>query len=817
MIREACVIGKTISHYKILEKLGEGGMGVVYKAEDTKLKRTVALKFLPPELTRDEQAKKRFIIEAQAASALDHPHICTIYEIDETEDGRIFIVMAYYEGETLKEKIESGSLGIDEAVDVSIQIAKGLSRAHESGITHRDMKPANVMITKRGEAKIVDFGLAKLAGQTKLTKKGTTLGTVAYMSPEQTKGKEVGHQTDLWSLGVMLYEMITGHLPFNGDYEQAVIYSILNEEPEPVSSLSPGAPAQLQAVLERLLAKDPAERYRTADELLGELQKIKDSMPGLEIRRAQRRTKAPRGKRTSVYAYSAIVIILAAVSFMVAYILFSRRSNEPVPGGAAPGRTSSEQAVDVTAWGREKGIVVLPFEDISPGRDNEYFSDGLTEEIITDLSKVHSLRVISRTSAMQFKGTEKNVRTIGGELKVRYVLEGSVRKAGDELRITAQLIDASNDSHVWAEKYSGTMDDVFDMQEKVSRAIVSALEIKLNPEEDRKIAAHPINNVRAFEYYLKAKEQADFLTEEALGNALKYLQSGLDIIGGNVLIYAGMGFVYWQYFNIGIRMDEAYLQKTEEYARKIFELEPDSPYGHLLLGLLSMTRGKPQESVNHFKLVLAQDPSNVSAMEWLTIVYAFAGKPNAANSINEKLREIDPLNRRSSENAMWISSFEGRWDLAFEHYRWLYKRDPSDFRGRIFLAMVLFFNERFEEANTVIEQLAVEFPQHYITRLLLFLKFSSQGDKSQVERYMTPEFVTISKRDWQYSWMVAAGYSLLGENEKSLDWLENAVNLGFINYPYFSEYDPFLKSIRGEARFKELMRRVKREWEDFAV
>ncbi len=383
------MIGQTISHYRILEKLGGGGMGVVYKAEDTKLKRTVALKFLPPDLTRDPEAKERFIHEAQAASALDHNNICNIHEIGETDDGQLFIAMACYEGETLKKKIEHEQLPMDKAIDIAIQIAQGLQEAHEHGIVHRDIKPANIIITNDGVAKILDFGLAKFAGQAKLTKTGSTVGTAAYMSPEQARGLDVDHRTDIWSLGVVLFEMLTGKLPFRGDHEAAMLYTIVHEEPAQVLEHRLDIPVGLALTVSRALQKEPKERYQSMRELFNDLKSV--STPGIQL---------PK---------------------------------------------------------QEKSIVVLPFDNLSPDPDQEYFSDGLTEEIISDLSNVRALRVISRSSAMTFKGTKKKIPDIAREVNVQYVLEGSVRKAGNSLRITAQLLDAQKDAHLWAEKYSGTL------------------------------------------------------------------------------------------------------------------------------------------------------------------------------------------------------------------------------------------------------------------------------------------------------------------------------------------------------------------------
>jgi serine/threonine protein kinase len=452
--------GKTmVRKYKILAELGRGGMGVVYKAKDTRLKRTVALKFLPAELTQDKEAKKRFIQEAQAAAALEHPNICTVYEVDEAE-GQTFIAMSYIEGHSLKDKLQDGPIDVDGAKDIAIQVAEGLKEAHKKGIVHRDIKPANIMLDDEGRAKITDFGLAKLSWGVDLTKPSTILGTVAYMSPEQAKGEEVDHRTDIWSLGAMLYEMLSGERPFKKSHEQALIHSILNDEPKPIAEIRANIPRQFEEIIYKALEKDTRTRYQSIQELMEDL----------------------------------------------------------------------KQSVPTTFPKAEKSIVVLPFDDMSPGKDNEYFSDGLTEEVISDLSSIQSLRVISRTSAMMLKGTKKSMKTIGRELDVQYVLEGSVRKAGNNLRITAQLIDATSDAHLWAKKYSGTLDDVFDIQEKVSRSIVDALKLKLSPEENQRMSERPIENIKAYECYLKANAEISKYTEEGLNLGIRYLQNGLDIL-----------------------------------------------------------------------------------------------------------------------------------------------------------------------------------------------------------------------------------------------------------------------------------------------
>ncbi len=738
------MIGKFVAHYKILEKIGEGGMGVVYKAEDTKLKRIVALKFLPAELTKNPQAKKRFIKEAQATAALDHPNICTIHEINEVED-QMFIVMAYIKGKSLKERLGVGTLKLEETVDISTQVASGLRAAHEKGIIHRDIKPANIMLMEGGPVKVMDFGIAKLAWAADLTKTAGTMGTLAYMSPEQARGEAVDHRTDTWSLGVVLYEMLAGQLPFRGEEAPGIIYSILNREPQPLSILRPDVPRPIEKAVRKALAKDSNRRYQNIQELAIDL-----------------KTLAP--------------------------VMFPKI---------------------------EKSIIVLPFEDISPGKDNEYFCDGMTEEIITDLSHVHDLLVISRSSAMTFKGTKKKIEDIAQEVNVRYVLEGSVRKAGNNLRITAQLIDSSTDAHLWAEKYSGTLDDVFDIQERVSRSIVGALKLKLTPDEKLKIAERPIDNPLAYEYYLKARQEILKFTEDGLNRALQYLQNGLDIVGKNALLYAGLGYVYYQYINTGSRTDESYIMKAEEYAKQVFELDPESSYGHLVLGLLMIFWRDLREGIRHLKRVLAVNPNDFDALYWLCAVYGGIGKKEAAEPIAERLMKIDPLNPAVYFFPGWIRWWSGRFDSALESFQRSHQTFSEDFLLRWGYSWLLALNRRHDEAWLMLDQLDKDMPGYPPVELLLKLKHAVQDEKPAAFEWKNPELKVWAWRDFMYSYFVVQCYALIDEKKEALDWLEHSIDLGMINYPFMKEYDPFLASIRGEERFQKLMERVKYEWEHF--
>jgi serine/threonine protein kinase/tetratricopeptide (TPR) repeat protein len=617
------MVGKTISHYKILEKLGEGGMGVVYKAEDLKLKRIVALKFLPPELTRDPEAKERFIQEAQAASALDHPNICTIHEIDETVDGQLFIVMACYDGETLKKKIassqsrEAGSrsagLSVDSVIDIAIQIAQGLVKAHKHGIVHRDIKPANVMITNDGMAKILDFGLAKLAGQIGLTKFGTTLGTAAYMSPEQTQGESVDQRSDIWSFGVVLYEMLTGQLPFKGEYEQAVIYSILNEEPEPPTGLRSDTLMELERIILKALVKKPAERYQHLEELLIDLKNAGTTTAPFVPKRKFRRI-----------AYIVLGTVILMLFCGILWMFLQKKS-------------------DIVQ--KRKSIAVLPFRNLSAEGPHAYFAGGLHDELLTQLSKVAALKVISRTSVMGYVGTTKRIKQIANELGVQSVVEGSVQVEGERLRVNVQLIDAATDAHLWAERYDRTLDDAFAIQSDVAQQIVAAVGAALSNTEQQGLTVAPTANAEAYRLYLQGREyhtRPGYLQQDT-EIAQELYERALALDPGFALAHAALsqvhGWMYWSRYD----PSPTRAMRQREEAEIALRLAPDLPEAHVAIGLsYYFGRRDYRQALKEYVVALERMPNDAEL--WASIGYVHRRLGNWSDVIAafEKAVQLNP-------------------------------------------------------------------------------------------------------------------------------------------------------------------------------
>jgi non-specific serine/threonine protein kinase len=603
----ATLTGKTISHYRIFEKLGEGGMGVIYRAEDVRLTRTVALKILTESFAQDQESKRRFIREAQSASSLQHNNICTIHEIDETPDGGLFIAMDYYTGETLKQRIRRGALDVGETVDIVVQIAEGLKNAHEHGIIHRDVKPANIFITDDGTIKILDFGLAKREGRTQITRGLARFGTVDYMSPEQIKGEEVDQRTDIWSLGITLYEMLGGRPPFQADYEQGMMYLILNQEPEDLRTLRGDIPDALLTIVEKSMAKEREDRYEDLASLLDELRSIKGRAPG-----------RPNG--------------------------FSLPA--PLPS---------------------QSIAVLPFVNLTADPEQELFCDGLTEELIATLSRISDLKVVARTSAFTFKGGSVDVRKAGRKLDVRTVLEGSVRKSGDRLRITAQLIDVADGYHLWSERYDRRLEDMFNVQEEISLAIVGALKIKLLEGEKEKLFKRYTDNMEVYNLFQQGYYCFNQLDLNLVDKTIAYFRQAIEKDPNFAPAYAGIAACFFLTTYFGQKRSADVRPLMRQYIQKSLAIDPNSSQVHHVLGLYTACmEWKHAEAELAYKRSLELNPNDPMALQHYSVNRVSAGDFEHARKLAERAKSIDPLSDYIELCVAFPDFYTARYDRVLD-------------------------------------------------------------------------------------------------------------------------------------------------------
>ena len=654
------MLGETISHYEILEKLGEGGMGVVYKARDTKLDRTVAIKFLPAHLSADSEAKKRFVQEAKSASALDHPNICTIHEIDEIDDGATFIAMACYDGKTLREMIDEGPLEIAKAVDIVSQISSGLAKAHENGIVHRDIKPANIILTSDGHVKILDFGIAKLEGATRMTREGSTLGTAAYMSPEQATGAEAGPGADVWATGVILYEMLTGRPPFAGEHEAAMLYGIVHEEPDQLPEEVKGANPDIQPFIDKALAKDLATRFSDSGEMRSTLEELSDE----SVRTGSYQRKSTGGFFSKPVFRWGIIVVLIAVSAFIMLKYAGQQGGQP----ADPLK-----------------IAVLPFANLgSP--DDDYFSDGITDEINARLASVQSIRVIARQSVIRYKGSDKSVEEITDELGgVDYIIQGTVQRErpsdpSSRVRIIPQLIFTKDGTQIWTDKYIREMADIFTIQSDIAEEIAKALDVALPGSSEKGGEKIRMVDLRAYEFYLKGNsmvEQPYYDIDNMLATVEMY-KKALDIKPDYVDALVALAIQScWLAFH-GHERDSMSVRASEALDR-VLELDPQNPGVYRARGTYNYVFYKDfKAAMSDYKAYLDLNPSSLEAQNYVGFAQRRFGRWEEARKSFLKAKELDPgtvsQNFVIAEHLLWMR----RYDEAEQYFDLVRELDPDD-------------------------------------------------------------------------------------------------------------------------------------------
>ena len=737
------MIGQTISHYRIIEKLGEGGMGEVYLTEDLKLKRQVAIKFLPEHLTKNKENVERFKREAQAAATLNHPNIVTIHDVIE-EDSNLCIVMEYIDGKSLREIINEYNLGLEKIIDIIYQLSEGLLKAHKAGIVHRDIKPENIIIDHDARVKILDFGLAKLKGASKLTKETSTLGTIQYMSPEQLQGKEVDLRSDIWALGVVLYEMLTERMPFKGDYDQAILYSVLNEEPESIANFRTDCPSELILVVERAMKKNMQERYKSCLKLLKDLDSVKNNL-GVER-----------------------IIV----------------EEKLLPS-----------------------IAVLPFVNMSVDPENEYFSDGMSEDIINALSKIKDFRVAARTSTFSFKGEKVDVREIGKRLNVRTVLEGSVRKSGHRLRITAQLINVSDGYHLWSEQYDRVVSDVFDIQDEITLAIVNALKIELLAGENQAVIKKYTEDIEAYHLYLNGRYYWNKMNPDAFRKAIDFFNSAIETDPSYALAYAGLADSYTGLGDAGlsaISPKEAF-SKAKAAVNMALEIDETLAEAHASLGHLRMHDFDWSGAEQEFKRAIDLNPNYATTYHMSGFNYSLMERHEQAILTVKKALELDPVSLGIITDLGVIYYFARQYDKAIEQYQKVLELDPGFIRAYVTLGSSYGQKGMYEEAIDMIQK-AMDLSGDRAKIAALGRVYALSGEKEEALKIID-ELIELSKKRYISPYCLALIYASMGETDSGIKYLNQAY-LEHVSELIYLRVDPFLDKLRSDSRFENLLKKV---------
>ena len=776
------LIGKTISHYKILEKLGEGGMGVVYKAEDTKLDRFVALKFLPHHLSQSEEEKKRFIHEAKAASALDHPNICTIYEIDETEDGQMFIAMASYAGKVLNDIVGEAHvrpLPMDAAIDYAIQIAEGLQAAHEQEIVHRDIKPANIIITEKGKVKIVDFGLAKLAGRTMLTKEGTTLGTASYMSPEQTQGTEVDRRTDIWALGVVLYEMITGKQPFQGDYEQAVLYSIMNEDPEPITGLRTGVPMEMERIVNKALKKNAAERYQSLDEMLVDLKAVSAEPKGGK--------EGALPKQTRKTPLTVGLFILAALAVGSGFFYWWQTSSDS-PGS----RPVSVQR-----------LAVLPFTNIRQDPETDFLGFALADQIIGSLSYLKNILVRPSSSIRRYQDQTLDPLTAGADLRVDLILTGNYLKEANTIRLNIELVDVDANEMIWREAIEVEYKNTFALQDIVSEKVIDRLKLQFSQDERARMQSDVSQNPLAYEYYLRSISYPS--TTEGHLLAIEMLTNSIQLDSSYAPAFAELGYHRQQYGNYGLAGAQE-IRKAEQAYQRALSLNNELLTALWYLSGLYAETDRAEKAVELARSMLTINPNNAPAHFSLGYVYRYAGMLEESEKEYDRALAIDPGNPRFRSAGITYDVL-GNYEKAIQAVN---LDKGSSFalyqRARIFYQQGK-KQKAIETWNTLLAQEPTGVFSFFSTAMTALVEGETEKAGAAVN-----ELEQTNPADAEIWFYMAEIYGLLGDAGSSARTLTEGINRGYFNYPYLVSHS-FFDRVRSAPEFQRVleMARVRHE------
>jgi serine/threonine-protein kinase len=832
-MEESPQANETISHYRIVSKIGAGGMGEVYLAEDTNLHRKVAIKFLPAESIADEAAKKRLIREAQAAATLDHPNICAIHEVGE-EDNHSFIVMQYIEGETLAKLIQRKPLDLRESLDIAVQVADALAEAHRHSIIHRDIKPQNIMITARGQVKVLDFGLARVVREraliessveteSLLTEPGMIIGTVPYMSPEQVRGEALDARSDIFSFGAALYEIVTGHQPFSAESAAATFSSILTREPPPLARYSREVPAELERIVRKTLHKDRDKRYQTARDLLIDLKNLKHN---LEFDAETERSKESLSSSGTTSVASAGQMSVATAS-------------DPVTrtGEIAAARTTSSAEYVVNELKRYKlaaliallvilsasiglglylharnsevaidSIAVLPFVNQNHDPETEYRSDGLTESIINSLAQLQNLRVIARSSVFRYKGKDTDPMAVGKELGVRAVLTGRMLQHGDELSMSAELVDVRENKQLWGERYERKVSDLLAVQREIAKEISSNLRLKLSGAEQSRVTKHYTENPEAYQLYLKGRFYWNKRTGEALKKSIEYFNQAIEKDPSYALAYAGLADAYDLFTTYAASPPQESYPKAIAAAKKALELDETLAEAHTSLGYaLILYDWNLPESTREFQRAIELNPNYATLHHWYPTVFQVTGRMDNAIGEMKRAQELDPLSL-SINTALGRAYYLARqYDKAIEQLRKTIEMDQNFYYAHWMLGLAYEMKGSFPEAITEYQK-ARQSNDDLFVLALLGHAFAASGKREDALRTLD-QLKEVSKQRYVSAYSFAIIHAGLGERDQAFQWLEKSYQARDLDMP-FLRFNPLFDNLRADPRFADLVRRV---------